>query len=153
VINTKIEEYEAPASSLEFEITESSYLDNFDRANALIDKIKDIGSFVALDDFGTGYSSLSYLTQINIDTLKIDKQFIDNIGLSKRSSVITKTIIKMAQHLDLEVCVEGVETKIQSDLLLEFGCHLMQGYFYGRPQPLEQAVKKLEDAQNVNLLV
>lgn len=129
---------------IEFEITESAYLDNFDKANLFIEEVKSLGSSIALDDFGTGYSSLSYLTQINIDTLKIDKQFVDQIGLSKRSTLVTKTIIDMAKQLNLQVCAEGVETIEQSQILIENGCHLLQGYYFGRPEPLDTILANLK---------
>lgn len=129
---------------IEFEITESAYLDNFEGANLFIEEIRNMGCSIALDDFGTGYSSLSYLTQIKIDTLKIDKQFVDQIGVSQRSTLVTKTIIEMAKHLDLQVCAEGVETIEQSQLLLDSGCHILQGYYFGKPEPLEIILEKLQ---------
>ena len=135
-IKSLMQEHKVSAKQIEFEITESAYLDNFDDANAFIDAIKALGSTIALDDFGTGYSSLSYLTQINIDTLKIDKQFVDQIGLSERSTLITKTIIEMAKQLNLSVCAEGVETLEQSKLLVANGCDIQQGYYFGKPMPL-----------------
>jgi sensor c-di-GMP phosphodiesterase-like protein len=106
-------------------------------ANEFFGKIKDLGSFIALDDFGTGYSSLSYLTQIELHTLKIDKQFVDNLGVSKRSTLVTKTIIEMAKQLNLNICAEGVETREQTDFLIANGCHQLQGYLFGKPAPLK----------------
>jgi len=130
--------------NIEFEITESAYLENFDTANRFISEIKKMGSTIALDDFGTGYSSLSYLTQINIDTLKIDKQFVDRIGISNRSTLVTKTIIELAKQLNLQVCAEGVETLEQSKILVEAGCHIMQGYYYAKPTPIKEVLKQIE---------
>ncbi|AEP28854.1 EAL domain-containing protein [Brumicola nitratireducens] len=137
-------QYKVKPQQIEFEITESAYLDNFEGANLFIEEIRNMGCSIALDDFGTGYSSLSYLTQIKIDTLKIDKQFVDQIGVSQRSTLVTKTIIEMAKHLDLQVCAEGVETIEQSQLLLDSGCHILQGYYFGMPEPLEIILKKLQ---------
>ncbi|WP_026376867.1 EAL domain-containing protein [Aestuariibacter salexigens] len=131
-------EYGINPSSIEFEITESAYLENLNIANVFFKNIRRMGSLIALDDFGTGYSSLGYLTQIRIDSLKIDKQFVDRVGLSERSSLITRTIIQMAKHLDLTICAEGVETREQAEFLIEHGCDLLQGYLYGRPEPLEK---------------
>lgn len=141
-------QYNIRPQQIEFEITESAYLDNFSNSNRVIEEIKLMGSSIALDDFGTGYSSLSYLTQIDIDTLKIDKQFVDQIGISRRSTLVTKTIIEMAKHLNLVVCAEGVETQEQSKLLVECGCHIMQGYYFGRPEPLASVLKKLKEQQS-----
>lgn len=147
VIQTLMKRYKVCAKKIEFEITESAYLENFTTANMFIDEIKAMGSTIALDDFGTGYSSLSYLTQINIDTLKIDKQFVDQIGLSERSTLITKTIIDMAKQLNLLVCAEGVETIEQGQLLVENGCHILQGYYFGRPEPLNVIIAKLRQPE------
>jgi EAL domain-containing protein (putative c-di-GMP-specific phosphodiesterase class I) len=112
-------------------------LENFDEANAFFERIKQIGCTIALDDFGTGYSSLSYLTQIKIDTLKIDKQFVDKLGVSKRNTLVTKTIIELAKQLNLMICAEGVETSEQAEFLLNAGCNTLQGYYFDKPQPLE----------------
>jgi diguanylate cyclase (GGDEF)-like protein len=131
------EEYQIDPKFIEFEVTESAYLENFSAANQFFEQIHQMGSSIALDDFGTGYSSLSYLTKIPIDTLKIDKQFVDNLGLSSRSSLVTNTIIEMAKQLNLTICAEGVETQEQADLLIKHGCHQLQGYLFGKPQPLE----------------
>ena len=148
MLDAQMKKYHVKPQQLEFEITESAYLDNFDTANKVIEKIKQMGSTIALDDFGTGYSSLSYLTQIQIDTLKIDKQFIDQLGVSKPCTLITKTIIQMAKHLNLNVCAEGIESKEQSELLLGNGCHILQGYYYGRPQPLPVTLTHLKHSMN-----
>ena len=121
---------------IEFEVTESTYLENFDMANAFFENIRTLGSSIALDDFGTGYSSLSYLTQIQLNTLKIDKQFVDNLGISKRSTLVTKTVIEMAKQLNLNICAEGVETRQQMDFLVAHGCHQLQGYLFGKPTDL-----------------
>ncbi len=121
---------------IEFEVTESTYLENFDMANAFFGNIRTLGSSIALDDFGTGYSSLSYLTQIQLNTLKIDKQFVDNLGISKRSTLVTKTVIEMAKQLNLNICAEGVETRQQMDFLVAHGCHQLQGYLFGKPTDL-----------------
>jgi len=103
--------YSVEPSCIEFEVTESAYLENFEDANRFFDEMNTLGCSIALDDFGTGYSSLSYLTQIDINTLKIDKQFIDHIGTSSRQNLVTKTIINMAIQLNLRTCAEGVETQ------------------------------------------
>jgi diguanylate cyclase (GGDEF)-like protein len=131
------EEYQVDPKFIEFEVTESTYLENFSEANHFLEQIHQMGSSIALDDFGTGYSSLSYLTKIPIDTLKIDKQFVDNLDLSLRSNLITQTIIEMAKQLNLNICAEGVETQEQADFLIKHGCHQLQGYLYGKPQPLD----------------
>jgi diguanylate cyclase (GGDEF)-like protein len=129
--------YNIEPQKIEFEVTESAYLENLDMANKFLSQLRAMGSTVALDDFGTGYSSLSYLTQINLNTLKIDKQFVDNLNLSDRSTLITKTIIEMAKQLNLQICAEGVETREQAEFLIQSGCHQLQGYLYSKPQSLD----------------
>jgi diguanylate cyclase (GGDEF)-like protein len=141
-IKNLLTKYAIKPSLLEFEVTESAYLENFEMANDFLTQLRNMGSLVALDDFGTGYSSLSYLTQINIDTLKIDKQFVDNINISDRNMLVTKTIIDMAKHLNLQVCAEGVETREQAKFLVDCGCHQLQGYLFSKPKSLETMLKK-----------
>lgn len=133
-------ENKLPAKNLEIEITETAYMNNFNVANSFFESIKHYGCQLALDDFGTGYSSLSYLTKFDIDTLKIDRSFVNNIGISEQSELITKTIIKMAKSLNFSVCAEGVETREQAAFLLRNGCHALQGFLYSKPTPLEDVL-------------
>jgi len=141
-------------STVEFEITESAYLESFHAGNVFFETLRGFGCKIALDDFGTGYSSLSYLTEFNIDTLKIDRQFTSQIGASKRSGLITNTIIEMARHLKLTVCAEGVETHEQAQFLIHHKCDLLQGYLYGRPEPLSTVVANAAkgDCQRLNIV-
>jgi diguanylate cyclase (GGDEF)-like protein len=141
-IKSLFKKYHVTPANVEFEVTESAYLENFDMANNFFTEIKNMGSSIALDDFGTGYSSLSYLTQIHLNTLKIDKQFVDNLGLSERSTLITKSIIEMAKQLKLKICAEGVETREQAEFLVNNGCHELQGYLFAKPILLEQVLKE-----------
>ncbi|MEP1383516.1 MAG: EAL domain-containing protein [Paraglaciecola sp.] len=129
--------YKVETSNIEFEVTESAYLDNFELANQFISQLREMGCSIALDDFGAGYSSLGYLTQIELNTLKIDKQFVDNLNVSVRSTLITKTIIEMAKQLNLKMCAEGVETREQANFLISNGCHQLQGYFFSKPASLK----------------
>ena len=121
---------------IEFEVTESSYLENFEEADLFLKKLSNMGATIALDDFGTGYSSLGYLTKMPINTLKIDKQFIDELEINERSTLITITILKLAKQLGLTICAEGVETQRQSDFLFDWECDQLQGYFYSKPNPI-----------------
>jgi diguanylate cyclase (GGDEF)-like protein len=140
-IHKAFTEFDVKPSSIEFEVTESAFLENFEQANYFFDQLTHMGSSVALDDFGTGYSSLSYLTKIKLNTLKVDKQFIDGIGVSTRTTLITKTIVEMAKNLNLKVCAEGVETEEQKAFLLEIECEQLQGYLFAKPMPLEDLVR------------
>ena len=132
-----LDTYQIDPAWLEFEVTESAYLENFDVANRFFQAISKMGCSLALDDFGVGYSSLSYLTRIRIDTLKIDKQFVDNIDSSDEDIVVTKAIIDMAKHLHLNICAEGIETRKQFDFLVENGCNQLQGYLFFKPTRLQ----------------
>lgn len=136
-IKATFERHDMPTHLLEFEVTEHSYLDNLELANDFFRDIAQFGCRVALDDFGTGYSSLSYLTKIPIDVIKIDKQFVDDIGVSSRDDALVLTIIEMARRLGMDLCAEGVETKAQCDFLAVHGCKVMQGYYFARPMTLE----------------
>lgn len=121
-----------PLHYLEIELTESVLMKNFDHNLTLIKKLKAMGIRIALDDFGTGYSSFSYLTKIPIDTLKIDKTFIDNICENENDQYITETIIKLAHKLNIKVIAEGVETLEQLRILQSHTCDVLQGYFFSR---------------------
>jgi diguanylate cyclase (GGDEF)-like protein len=137
-ITDLFQKYDVDATCIEFEVTESAYLENLKEANKFFNSIRALGCAIALDDFGTGYSSLAYLTQISLTTLKIDKEFISKIGSSKQNNLIIIAIIDMANRLNLEICAEGVETRQQADFLLEHGCQQLQGYYFGRPEPLNK---------------
>lgn len=95
--------------------------------------LQKIGVTVSLDDFGTGYSSLSYLKHFPLNTLKIDKSFIDRIPLDHADSAIAQTIITMARNLGMKVVAEGVETVAQFEFLRDKGCDLIQGYYFSKP--------------------
>lgn len=121
---------------LKIELTETSMIHGLDEAIAKMDRLASAGISFSLDDFGTGYSSLSYLRRLPIDQLKIDREFVRNIGGGSNEVVIVRTIVSMAQNLDLRVIAEGVETQEQFDILQSFGCPGYQGFLFARPLPL-----------------
>ena len=143
-IREKAAEHQIDTKLIQFEVTESAYLDNFEQANAFLSDLHAMGCTVALDDFGTGYSSLSYLTRIKVDTIKIDREFIENINESEQDTLIIETILDLAGNLGLVICAEGVETSEQSDFLLSKGCDELQGYFYSKPTELANLAKSIE---------
>lgn len=125
---------------VEFEVTESAYLENFALSNKFFKRMSNMGCAIALDDFGTGYSSLSYLTQISIDTLKIDKQFVRELETSERSQLVTGAIIDLAKRLSLSLCAEGIENSFQWDYLISHGCDHIQGFMFSKPVPLDEVI-------------
>jgi diguanylate cyclase (GGDEF)-like protein len=128
-----LEETQLPPQYLELEITESTLVSSIMDATKLLNNLQDLGVKVSLDDFGTGYSSLNYLTKMPIDTLKIDKSFIDNICSNQKDSCIAESIIQLAHSLDIRVVAEGVEQEEQLALLRSQHCDIVQGYIYSRP--------------------
>jgi diguanylate cyclase (GGDEF)-like protein/PAS domain S-box-containing protein len=128
---------------LKLELTESIVLDDVADTIAKMQALKKIGVSFSMDDFGTGYSSLAYLTQLPLDQLKIDQSFVRNIGTKPSDVTIIQTIIGMANNLSMEVIAEGVETVIQRNTLESMGCLLYQGYFFGKPVPLEEFILTL----------
>jgi diguanylate cyclase (GGDEF)-like protein/PAS domain S-box-containing protein len=123
---------------LKFEITESIMMRDVDKVASKLHKLKKIGIEVFLDDFGTGYSSLRYLQKLPINTLKIDRSFIQDIHANPEQEAIIKAIVAMATNLKLGVIAEGVETNCQQSFLQELGCSNIQGYFHSRPLPFDQ---------------
>lgn len=118
---------------IELEITESSLLHNLDKTVHIISELKSIGVKIALDDFGTGFSSLTHLRNLNIDTIKIDRSFIQNITHKKQDELITSCIIQLGEGLNMTVVAEGVETIEQFYLVKQKGCNQIQGFLFSRP--------------------
>ena len=129
------------ARQLELEITESALLASIEESSRKLHQLDALGVRLALDDFGTGYSSLTYLRLFPVETLKIDKTFIDSIP--ERETVLVQSLIRFAQSLDIHVVAEGVERQEQWDYLRECGCDVGQGFLICRPTPEEDAVRFL----------
>ncbi len=132
-IDKALEISQLPHSMLEIEITESVLMKNPQRWAAILEEIKRLGISVAIDDFGTGYSSLAYLRIFALDTLKIDKSFVDDLPDDEDACAIAKTIVALAKSLGLQTLAEGIETKEQEVYLNAIGCNYAQGYFYSKP--------------------
>lgn len=129
---------------LELEITESVFMESLDSSIGILNQLKDLGVRIALDDFGKGYSSLNYLRKMPINTLKIDKSFIDNIASSRKEESIINNIIEMAHSLELYVVAEGVEEKEQLLVLKDRQCDYIQGYYFSKPLPASEIDKLFE---------
>ena len=120
-------------SRLQLEITESVFLQQPQRVGDILDSIRALGVKIALDDFGTGYSSLSYLDRYQVDTIKIDRSFVDGLPSRPRAVAIVETIVSLGLAVGLDVVAEGVENSDQLQSLQRAGCSLVQGYLLGRP--------------------
>jgi len=123
---------------LKLELTEGLLLENIDAAITVMNTLNEIGVQLSLDDFGTGYSSLQYLKRLPLDQLKIDQSFVRDLVEDSSDRAIVRTIIAMAESLELNVIAEGVETVEQRQQLLVMGCKSFQGYYFGKPVPIEQ---------------
>lgn len=124
-------------SRIDFEVTETALMQDFDRARTSLEHFKNFGIQISLDDFGCGYSSLSYIHQLPIDKIKIDRSFVQDIERGGNGSEIITTIIALCRSLNLECVVEGIETAGQVEILRRLACHFMQGYYFAKPMSAE----------------
>lgn len=138
------------ASWLELEITENVVMKDAEKTVATLNALKQLGLQISVDDFGTGYSSLSYLQRFPVDALKIDKSFVRDIALDSDSAAIVKAVISLGHILNLRVVAEGVEDEEQYRFLLKNGCDEVQGYYFGKPVPVEDFTRRLrQEAVNM----
>ena len=138
LVHTVLLETGLAAARLEIEITEGVLIDDFTRAVSILRRLKALGVRIAMDDFGTGYSSLSYLQSFPFDKIKIDQAFVANLDRNPQSAAIIRAVIGLGRGLELPVVAEGVETAEQMAFLTHEACDEVQGYFVGRPAPIER---------------
>lgn len=138
-----VDNYHIDYKLLEFEITESVLIDNFELINRKLAEIKNLGISISLDDFGTGYSSFAELRDLNVDSVKIDRYFIEKINRFSKEGLITEDIIAMAHKLGLTVVAEGVEEEYQNDYLKANDCDIIQGFYFSEPLSESDAVNFL----------
>jgi EAL domain-containing protein (putative c-di-GMP-specific phosphodiesterase class I) len=122
---------------LQLEITETTVMKDAAATIRTLNELKALGVKLAIDDFGTGYSSLSYLRQFPVDTLKIDRSFVDGLGRGAQDTELVRSVIAMAKSMSLAVTSEGIETTAQLSQLQELGCDRGQGFYFARPLPAE----------------
>jgi EAL domain-containing protein (putative c-di-GMP-specific phosphodiesterase class I)/GGDEF domain-containing protein len=127
--------YDPGASRIKYEITEYAAMHNPSLTREHLEILHQLGIMVALDDFGTGYSSFSHLAEFPIDTLKIDKSFVDNMVQDRSKQHIISTITKLGHSLGMNLVAEGIETRDQAKLLRQMGVDLFQGYYFAKPMP------------------
>ncbi|MEO1592054.1 MAG: EAL domain-containing protein, partial [Cyanobacteria bacterium J06632_22] len=132
-------------SNIKLEVTESILMAG-DQARQTLHICREMGFHISLDDFGTGFSSLSYLSDLEVDSIKIDQAFVRKMLAHHRTFVLTKTMLAMTHDLGMVSIAEGIETAEQQDVLKSLGCHIGQGYLYSPPIKLSEALTQLTDA-------
>ena len=137
-IKMLFEQYQIPADLIEFELTESIYIENSDMVLPFIEQLHDMGVKVSMDDFGSGYSSLSLISKLPIDIIKLDKVFLKNMPLDEKDEILISSIVEMARKLHMSVVCEGVEHQEHSLFLCRIGCDFLQGYYFSRPIPVSE---------------
>ena len=140
-----VDQYGVDHKLIDFELTESATYDNTEHMLCVLEELRRRGFKISMDDFGTGYSSLSLLTRMPIDTLKIDKSFVDTVAAEnerKEDIIVLRHIISLAKELGFVCLAEGAENKNQIDRLRDFGCEIIQGYYYSKPIPITDYEKK-----------
>ncbi|NOQ51347.1 MAG: EAL domain-containing protein [Desulfuromonadaceae bacterium] len=138
-----LEETGLDGKYLEVEITETVIMQNPEFAVNILNQLRDMGIHISIDDFGTGYSSLAHLKRFSVNTLKIDKSFVNDVDLNDTDAAIATTIIAMGKILNLSVIAEGVETEGQLDFLKKVNCNEMQGYLFSEPLPADKILELL----------
>jgi diguanylate cyclase (GGDEF)-like protein/PAS domain S-box-containing protein len=137
-VQRTLREFGVEPSRLIIEVTETSFVEDFQTAASVLAALREHGVGICLDDFGTGYSSLGYLRQFGFDRLKIDRSFIQRIGESSADEAIVRSIVALAEALELTLTAEGVETPAQRAVLQRLGCRDAQGFLFARPMDVEQ---------------
>lgn len=140
-----VDSYDVEHKLIDFELTESAGYDNTEHMIRILEELQAEGFKISMDDFGTGYSSLSLLTRMPLNTLKIDKSFVDNVSTDREREediIVIRHIISLAKELGFTCLAEGAESKNQVDRLRELGCEVIQGYYYSKPIAISEYEKK-----------
>ncbi|WP_156921479.1 EAL domain-containing protein [Desulfovibrio inopinatus] len=144
-VNSVLNSSGLAAKRLKLEVTESIIMENATSSAQTLLELKDIGIKLSVDDFGTGYSSLAYLRQFPLDTLKIDRSFVNKMAWSGAESEIVRAIVQLAHGLNLDVVAEGAETREQVTLLNALQCEYVQGFYFAKPAPAEEIAELLQE--------
>jgi len=142
-VRTKIESSGIDPAQIEFEITESLLINDFDKTKMLLDEMHSIGCTIALDDFGTGYTSMNYLARLPIDIIKVDKALVRNIDVNNNLRSIVRAIVTMSEGLGIRNIFEGVETMAELATIKKMGGEIIQGYLFSKPLNADKAVNWL----------
>ena len=133
MVAATLDEFVLDAGTVCLEITENVVVKDIETTHKTLAGLKEVGVQVAIDDFGTGYSALTYLKSLPVDTLKIDKEFVRDLGTGSADQAILRQVVALADAFGLEVIAEGVETEAAAKALLELGCYRAQGFLLSRP--------------------
>lgn len=152
IVANKFKSFNVNPALVEFEITETTVMDDVGGAVQVMDALRSLGCRLSIDDFGTGYSSLAYLKKFPITCLKIDKSFIRDIPEDQNDVQIAIAIIAMAHSLGLSVVAEGVETEIQARILAKYKCDYLQGYFFDRPMSIADLLNRVPQLKNQQMV-
>lgn len=148
IFHSIVQKYNIPPEYIEFELTETIFLNEFEGAKLLIDRLRSYQYHVSIDDFGSGYAGINIWQELNFDILKLDKCFLsEEKSIKSRNVAIVPNVINIAQRLGIEVLCEGVETEEQCQYLIELGCNCVQGYYFSRPVPKEQFYETYQQLQ------
>ena len=149
LLDSALAETGITADKVELEVTENVAMHNIGSAIDTLEKLKNKGMSIAMDDFGTGYSSLGYLRKLPVDTVKIDRSFVNEIPDSKDDALIAQTIIAMAHSMNLSLVVEGVENIRQLNFFRQQGCRVVQGYLFSKPVPAADILELLRNRSSI----
>lgn len=141
-LSTVVAKHKLANRRITLEITENVLISDLPKAGPIINQLKELGFTISLDDFGTGYSSLSYLSSLSLDELKIDRVFVDKMLSSEHSDSLVKAIIAIGKSAKMRIVAEGVETEAQKQVLIDYGCDVLQGYLIERPINADQLAQK-----------
>lgn len=145
-ISSLVERYQVEPKFIEFEVTESIFIEDYEHVKAKMDELIDIGFKFSQDDFGDGYSSLSYLARLNLSTLKISKSFLSNLT-DANNTIMIESIVDLSNRLGIDIIVEGVEDKETLDYFKNSNCKLIQGYYFYKPTTFENIIAILKGAE------
>lgn len=132
------EQYNLPADSIRLELTEGAFLDDEERLYGFIDQMHRHNLLIEMDDFGSSHSSINVLDDVHVDVVKLDMDLLRSASTDERSAIVLGSVIRMLQGLDTPIIAEGIETLEQAEILKNMGCHLMQGFYFSHPMPLEE---------------
>ena len=149
-IRTILSESGLPPRRLEIEITESALVQELEVVQEVLGALRDIGARIALDDFGTGYSNLYHLRNFKVDTIKIDRSFVQNMAIERESAAIVSALLGLGQGLGLTVVAEGIETPEQETALAEQGCQEGQGFLFSQAVSAERSCELCSEARRLS---